>query len=409
MPQRTDSSVDTQPIRRIALAALVLLGVAFAAPSAHASTGGAVFVATPKVMAVKCVSACASKGRLRSGSRLSLQGRGLKGVSRVVFLGSRGKSDDVEVAAASRSDRRVTVTVPFSAQSGPLAAAAGARRSRATKPLTIVPPLDPIPSAQLTPVSGPRDPGAPLVDTATNRSKLYLGVRGGIQFSYRVNDASAVEVTITLVRLGDGAVVQTWNPPAGAAGEVKTVSWDGNQGGQPAPMGRYAFQLVARSPSGAQARSAGAASSQRDTFDLYSHVFPVRGTHNFGQSGARFGAGRPGRSHQGQDVMAACGTRLVAARGGRVKFNRYQSSAGNYIVIDGADTDVDYAYLHMAARSPLAAGERVYTGQQIGVVGTTGSSSACHLHFEMWSAPGWYDGGQPFDPLADLLAWDRYS
>jgi murein DD-endopeptidase MepM/ murein hydrolase activator NlpD len=108
-------------------------------------------------------------------------------------------------------------------------------------------------------------------------------------------------------------------------------------------------------------------------------------------------------------VLAACGTRLVAARGGRVKFKRFQSAAGNYIVIDGADTDIDYAYMHLATPSPLAQGERVYTGQQIGVVGDTGDATACHLHFEMWSAPGWYDGGQPFDPLPDLLAWDRYS
>jgi murein DD-endopeptidase MepM/ murein hydrolase activator NlpD len=406
VPQRIPSS-DTQPIRRIAAAALVPLGFALAAPAAGASTGGAVFVATPKVAKVKCVSACVSKGRLRSGSRLSLQGSSLAGVTRVVFLGARGNRDDVWASASPTSDRRASVTVPFSARSGGLKALAGERRSKATKPLVIVPPLDPIPSAQLTPVSGPRDPGAPLVDTATNRAKLYLGVRGGIQFSYRVNDASGVSVSITLVRAGDGAVVQTWNPPASAPGEVKTVSWDGRQAGVPAPEGRYAFQLVARAPSGAQARSAG--SSPRDTFDLYDHVFPVRGTHNFGQEGARFGAGRAGHTHQGQDVMAACGTRLLAARGGRVKFKQYQSNAGNYIVIDGDDTDVDYAYMHLAAPSPLAQGDRVYTGQQIGVVGDTGDATACHLHFEMWTGPGWYDGGAPFDPLADLVAWDRYS
>lgn len=92
-----------------------------------------------------------------------------------------------------------------------------------------------------------------------------------------------------------------------------------------------------------------------------------------------------------------------------MKFNQYQSSAGYYLVIDGADTDTDYVYMHLSARSPLQAGERVYTGQQIGVVGDTGNATACLLHFEEWTAPGWYDGGQPFDPLADLLAWDRYS
>jgi hypothetical protein len=27
----------------------------------------------------------------------------------------------------------------------------------------------------------------------------------------------------------------------------------------------------------------------------------------------------------------------------------------------------------------------------------------------MWSAPGWYTGGSPFDPVASLRAWDQYS
>jgi murein DD-endopeptidase MepM/ murein hydrolase activator NlpD len=42
-------------------------------------------------------------------------------------------------------------------------------------------------------------------------------------------------------------------------------------------------------------------------------------------------------------------------------------------------------------------------------VGRTGDATACHLHFEEWTAPGWYTGGSPFDPLADLRAWDAYS
>ena len=65
--------------------------------------------------------------------------------------------------------------------------------------------------------------------------------------------------------------------------------------------------------------------------------------------GARFGAGRGGHSHQGQDVMAKCGTKLVAARGGIVKFSGYHSAAGNYVVIDG-DDDRPRLRLHAPAR-----------------------------------------------------------
>jgi murein DD-endopeptidase MepM/ murein hydrolase activator NlpD len=45
----------------------------------------------------------------------------------------------------------------------------------------------------------------------------------------------------------------------------------------------------------------------------------------------------------------------------------------------------------------------------IGRVGDTGNAQGCHLHYEMWDAPGWYDGGDPFDPLRFLKLWDGWS
>jgi murein DD-endopeptidase MepM/ murein hydrolase activator NlpD len=70
---------------------------------------------------------------------------------------------------------------------------------------------------------------------------------------------------------------------------------------------------------------------------------------------------------------------------------------------------VDYVYMHLASAPLVDKGDRVRTGQLIGYVGDTGAASGCHLHFEMWKAPGWYSGGSPFNPLASLLAWDRRS
>ena len=46
---------------------------------------------------------------------------------------------------------------------------------------------------------------------------------------------------------------------------------------------------------------------------------------NSASARGRFGAGRSGHTHQGQDVMAACGTPLVAARGGRVQYAGYEA------------------------------------------------------------------------------------
>lgn len=137
------------------------------------------------------------------------------------------------------------------------------------------------------------------------------------------------------------------------------------------------------------------------------HVFPVRGKHDYGSSGARFGSGRSGHSHQGQDVFARCGTPLVAARGGTVQFRDYHAAAGHYVVIDNDGTRADYAYMHLQSATPFRKGEEVATGQRIGSVGDSGNARGCHLHFEIWSSPGWYEGGRPIDPYRALKAWDR--
>ena len=125
-------------------------------------------------------------------------------------------------------------------------------------------------------------------------------------------------------------------------------------------------------------------------FQWRGYEFPVRGPHTYGDG---VGAPRAGHVHEGQDVAAACGLKLVAARGGRVQWRGFQSAAGNFVVIDGRGTGHDYAYMHLKVPSPLRKGQKVRTGQQIGVVGATGDATGCHLHFEEWSAPGWYEGG----------------
>lgn len=139
-------------------------------------------------------------------------------------------------------------------------------------------------------------------------------------------------------------------------------------------------------------------------------IFPVRGPHNFGGPEARFGAPRDGHLHQGQDVIAACGTILAVVHTGVVKADGSQAGgAGNYVVIDGADVEQDYAYMHLLNPSPLAVGQLVSTGQKVGKVGSTGHSTGCHLHFELWVGAGWYTGGAPIDPLPLLQHWDSYS
>jgi murein DD-endopeptidase MepM/ murein hydrolase activator NlpD len=129
--------------------------------------------------------------------------------------------------------------------------------------------------------------------------------------------------------------------------------------------------------------------------------FPVRGKHTYGDG---MGAGR---GHQGQDLLTKCGKPVVAAQPGRVQLRDYDGAAGNYAVIDGKGKLKDTVYMHMAQRALVRKGERVSAGDLIGRVGTTGRSTACHLHFEIWDGSGYYEGGSPINPKPSLRRWDR--
>jgi murein DD-endopeptidase MepM/ murein hydrolase activator NlpD len=130
-------------------------------------------------------------------------------------------------------------------------------------------------------------------------------------------------------------------------------------------------------------------------------AFPVIGKVTYGDG---LGAGR---GHQGQDLIGKCGKPVVAAQPGRVKYKDYDGGAGNYVVIDGKGELEDTVYMHLEQAADVSKREQVSAGQVIGRVGTTGRSSTCHLHFEMWDGAGWYDGGSPIDPKPFLKLWDR--
>ena len=135
-------------------------------------------------------------------------------------------------------------------------------------------------------------------------------------------------------------------------------------------------------------------------------AFPVRGKHDLGTQENAFGGGR---GHEGQDILTECGTPVVAARAGVVAVARWHDAAGNFAVVEGRDGRAQ-VYMHLLAPARVAPGDRVEAGARIGRVGQTGRASTCHLHFEQWTAPGWYEGGRPVDPaplLRELAARTR--
>src|SRR3954447_10801622 len=95
-----------------------------------------------------------------------------------------------------------------------------------------------------------------------------------------------------------------------------SVSLTGSEGGG-LPEGTLQLRLAARDRRGRGLRPSGRASAT-DSIGFYRHRFPLTGPFDYGGPDARFGAGRPGHIHQGQDLIAPEGTPVVAPRGGQV-------------------------------------------------------------------------------------------
>lgn len=91
---------------------------------------------------------------------------------------------------------------------------------------------------------------------------------------------------------------------------------------------------------------------------------------------------RWGRMHEGIDLAASVGTPIKAADGGTVTKAGWHSNYGYMIIIShGANTETLYAH---CSKLYVSAGQKVYQGQTIGLVGATGRVTGPHCHFEIW-------------------------
>jgi murein DD-endopeptidase MepM/ murein hydrolase activator NlpD len=116
-----------------------------------------------------------------------------------------------------------------------------------------------------------------------------------------------------------------------------------------------------------------------------------------------YGAPRDGgrRRHEGVDIMGSAGNAVFAVADGRLR-KRYTNTgtAGwGWTLYDEA-TDPTYQYFHLTeSANGLVENDRVSTGDVIGFVGASGTSSATnfHLHFEV------RPGNVSIDPLPLLF------
>jgi Peptidase family M23 len=153
-------------------------------------------------------------------------------------------------------------------------------------------------------------------------------------------------------------------------------------------------------------------------------IFPVAGPASYIDD---FGQPRPGGVHQGNDMMAAKKTPVVAVENGKVKYWTTSANAGCMLYLYGA-SGTTYLYIHLnndltmrndnkgkcvpgvAYAKGLKDGAKVTAGQMIAYVGDSGDANglASHLHFEVH--PGGGAAVSPYQYLQSaqhLLFWAK--
>ncbi len=112
-----------------------------------------------------------------------------------------------------------------------------------------------------------------------------------------------------------------------------------------------------------------------------------------------FGERRRGHSHPGIDIDGTTGDPVVAAATGTVAHAgpapKGYGGYGQTVIIDHGNFQTLYAHL---SRIDVVVGQPATAGDGVGAIGTTGSVTGSHLHFEVRV------DGRPVDP-ATVMRW----
>jgi len=203
---------------------------------------------------------------------------------------------------------------------------------------------------------------------------------------------------------GSGSVVGGASPDTSPTQTASSARTGGALAGQKPPKPKVVRRPTAKPRTRAPVLRRPAATSP--PVPTVPGIFPVRGPFSFGGPDARFGAGRTGHIHQGQDVVAASGQAIVAPLAGTILWRAHQAAGAGYYLVEHGSDGRDYVFMHLLKGSTLVAvGDAVSAGEQLAQVGATGDATGPHLHFEIWVG-GWQArGGRPIDPLPQLKRW----
>lgn len=85
--------------------------------------------------------------------------------------------------------------------------------------------------------------------------------------------------------------------------------------------------------------------------------------------------------HKGQDISAPTGTSVIATADGVVVTAGWQRGYGRVVYVDHGN-GISTRYGHLS-RIDVAVGQIIKRGEQLGLVGSSGRSTAPHLHYEV--------------------------
>ncbi len=111
---------------------------------------------------------------------------------------------------------------------------------------------------------------------------------------------------------------------------------------------------------------------------------PLKGTFRvssgFGLRRNPFGR-KSSEHHNGIDLSAKAGTPIYAMLPGEVAYIGYDPRSGNYIKLRHGNFTVSYC--HLIRKPKISVGSKVFPGQTVAHVGSTGRSTGPHLHITL--------------------------
>ena len=130
-----------------------------------------------------------------------------------------------------------------------------------------------------------------------------------------------------------------------------------------------------------------------ETSSEESMVWPTEGNKITSEFGTRTDpiTGAKGTTHNGVDISVPTGTNVYAAEAGTVTTAGFNTSAGNWVIIDHGNGYIT-KYMHNSELK-VSKGDKVEKGQVISLSGNTGDSTGPHLHFQIEY------NGTPINPL----------